>query len=75
MIMMMVKMTMMAQIEGMMTSMAEGLGSDLDQMMVALEEAVANNQVIMMIMNHDDHQHHQLMIIFFCFRLRSLKWR
>ena len=51
MIMMMVKMTMMAQIEGMMTSMAEGLGSDLDQMMVALEEAVANNQVIMMITN------------------------
>lgn len=32
-------------IEGMMTSMAEGLGSDLDQMMVALEEAVANNQI------------------------------
>ena len=51
MIMMMVKMTMTAQIEGMMTSMAEGLGSDLDQMMVALEEAVANNQVIMMITN------------------------
>merc|ERR1712083_927154 len=32
-------------IEGMMTSMADGLGSDLDQMMVALEEAVANNQI------------------------------
>ena len=72
MIMMMVKMTMTAQIEGMMTSMAEGLGSDLDQMMVALEEAVANNQVIMMFTNITNHYR---MIIFFCFRLRSLKWR
>ena len=33
------------KVEGMMASMTEGLEGDLDQMMNALQEAVANNQV------------------------------
>ena len=39
----------MIQMEGMMENMTSGLEGDLDQMMAALEEAVANNQVLMMI--------------------------
>ena len=38
------------QMDGMMASMTAGLENDLEEMMGALEQAVANNQVLVMMM-------------------------
>ena len=38
------------QMDGMMASMTAGLENDLEEMMGALEQAVANNQVFVMMM-------------------------
>ena len=38
------------QMDGMMASMTAGLENDLEEMMGALEQAVANNQVFIMMM-------------------------
>ena len=38
------------QMDGMMASMTAGLENDLEEMMGALEQAVANNQVFVMLM-------------------------
>ena len=42
------------QMDGMMASMTAGLENDLEEMMGALEQAVANNQVFIMMMMDDD---------------------
>ena len=41
------------QMDGMMASMTAGLENDLEEMMGALEQAVANNQVCLMMMMDD----------------------
>ena len=41
------------QMDGMMASMTAGLENDLEEMMGALEQAVANNQVFLMMMMDD----------------------
>ena len=64
---------MTTQMEGMMESMAGELEGDLDQMMAALGEGVANNQVFSI---------HNItitvtvtVIVVICPRLKILKWR
>ena len=56
------------KVEGMMASMTEGLESDLDQMMNALQEAVNNNQVTSAIIIAII-----ILTLFPLFRSRSLK--